>query len=543
MAKCIFYGLFITVAINAQKVVEEELRRKAQPIDFINYTGPSRQRDTVREVQEIGEVLAEPGRERRYLNRYRVVRVYDPNQKQKLSADIFIIEPQARVDHIRNVRLILASYLRKRFGYSQADAQTLANFATYYNAVYRGDVGYVSQRYIEEVMRYVKEENLGLARSYKDWPGKTRMLIPLSETGADPFTLADQKVIEELRKQEDKGIGEREKMLALKEKEVEKREQALSKEKKELEAEKKKTTEKKEELAQKKQELEKKKEEVAKIKDPEEKKKKEEEVKKEEQKLKKEEQALKAQEEKQAKKEEEIKQKEEKQEKRQEELKQEKEQLAQDKKEQEMKKDPEKYREELERRNRELQEKEAALKKKEDELRQKTLFGGKIYYLRSKGYGPEGRRSNDLFIIDPQSRKILVRSPYEGIAGQKYDVFADGVVVIGTNAKSGFEATAYRLVLLDKDNLQVKVQGDDNIFWRSFVEIRNDIIYAVVFEGNAYYLAKFDKNLKRLARSQEKLHEDTFVTFFEDVIYVNDAQKNIIVLKEADLSLVERIKP
>ncbi len=519
----------LATGVFPQRVAEKEIRSKAKEIDFENYTGPSRQRDSVAEVRAIGVTLAQNGQETRYLNRYRVIRFYDPKQRDKLSADLFIVEKSAKVDHIRNLRRILSSYLEARFKYNRSDAGTLATFITYYNAVYRGDVNYIKEAYIPAVSSAVTAENLGLAVSYKDWPGKTRMLIPLGENGADPDTLGDKKVIEELRKRDDRAVEDREKLIKIREKEVEKKTTELKKEKEKVETDKKK-------IEDKKKEIEKKKEEIKKTTEPEEKKKKEDEVKKEEEKIKKEEEKI-------QKKEEEIKKKEEKLTEKKEEIKEEKEKIAEDKKETELKKDPEKYKEELDRRNKELAEKEAELKKKEDELKQKNLFEGKLYYLRSRAYGSDGKRSNDMFIIDPKSRKILVRSPYEGIAGQKYDIFNNGVVVIGTNSKSGFETTAYRLVLLDPQKLQVLIQGDDNIFWRSFVEIRGDFIYAVIFENNAFYLGKFDKNLKRVAISAEKLHEDTFITFFEDVIYVNNPQKNIIVLKESDLSLIETINP
>jgi hypothetical protein len=56
----------------------------------------------------------------------------------------------------------------------------------------------------------------------------------------------------------------------------------------------------------------------------------------------------------------------------------------------------------------------------------------------------------------------------------------------------------------------------ENIFWRSFIEIRDNNIYAIVKEDNSYYLGKFDENLKLISKSKEKLNENTFITFFDE---------------------------
>src|SRR5690606_8342177 len=113
----------------------------------------------------------------KYGSKYRMVRALDENAPL-LSADIFIIEKNARVDHIDNVRRILSSYIQTSYQYPKEDADTLALFATLYNAVYRSDIDYIKKSYQPNVVKLVSATNAGIARNYRDWPGKTRLLIP-----------------------------------------------------------------------------------------------------------------------------------------------------------------------------------------------------------------------------------------------------------------------------------------------------------------------------------------------------------------------------
>jgi hypothetical protein len=97
--------------------------------------------------------------------------------------------------------------------------------------------------------------------------------------------------------------------------------------------------------------------------------------------------------------------------------------------------------------------------------------------------------------------------------------------------------------LLDLETLEVKEKGEDNIFWRSFIEIKDEVIYAIIKEDENYYLGKFDSSLKRLAKSEELIDNSTFITFYKNYIYINSKDKDILVLNKDDLSKVDVIKP
>ena len=84
------------------------------------------------------------------------------------------------MDHIDNLRRIIAAYLESAYGYSRQDSQTLAVFVTVYNAVYRGKLDVFKQKYKTVVTKNLTANKAGLALNYAEWPGKTQIVIPLS---------------------------------------------------------------------------------------------------------------------------------------------------------------------------------------------------------------------------------------------------------------------------------------------------------------------------------------------------------------------------
>jgi hypothetical protein len=223
-------------------------------IVFVNYEGPSARIDSIADITGIGSALGKavvaggPGPVRTGdAARYRVIRAIDPSVKEGLDADIIVLGPDAQIDHIRNLRWIIAGYLSSAWGYSGKDAYTLATFITIYDAVHRGDVKYFSSKYKAVVMKELSPENAGLALSYAEWPGKSRIVIPLS-AGAKPGSLgsvdtgavSDKAVAQSLKAQSDKGVADRQALVDVKEREAAQKQAEADKQKADLAAAEKK---------------------------------------------------------------------------------------------------------------------------------------------------------------------------------------------------------------------------------------------------------------------------------------------------------------
>ena len=256
MKKIFLFSLFFISLLgnlSAQRVDVEELKKHIKGnIHFINYTGPERIVQKREEIINIGKILAirlaRNGREGHISLKYSVYHIIGPAKEKGLDADIISIDRDARVDHIKNVRRIIGGYLAEAYGYSNLDASTLAVFITLYNAVYRGNIAYFAGRYKKEVVSYLNKENAGISLRYYEWPGKTRLVIPLSPeakkgeiSSISTSEVSTKAVVEAARKTEGKELKARKGLVSIKEREVEqKRERIAAIEKKTEELEKQK---------------------------------------------------------------------------------------------------------------------------------------------------------------------------------------------------------------------------------------------------------------------------------------------------------------
>jgi hypothetical protein len=225
----------------------------SEKIVFVSYEGPSSRIDSAADIAGIGSVLGKEASgsglvSARFGNdRYRVIRAVDPSVKEGLDADIIVLGVDAQVDHIKNLRRIIAGYLASAWGYSEKDASTLAVFVTVYNAVHRGEMKYFDAKYKSVVRKELAPENAGLALNYAEWPGKSRIVIPLS-SGAKPGSLgavdtgavSDKKVVESLKAEPGKGVADRQALVDVKEREAADKQADADKKKAELAAAEKK---------------------------------------------------------------------------------------------------------------------------------------------------------------------------------------------------------------------------------------------------------------------------------------------------------------
>lgn len=232
--------LSLAVSLGAQTVAEDVVKgQEIQGIEFRSYIGPHKVIESRAAIQGIGndlgrQMLVEGAKAADYGRKYRILRLHDP-AAELLSADLFILEPGAGVDHIRNLNWILSAYLQQAFGYSVADADLLANFITRYNAFYRGQLDYLRRSYIPRVAENVTAENAGLALSYAEWPGKTRMFIPLRDSlskglggSLNTEELSNQDIVTQMAQEPGGGIEERKKLADLKEVEIVQEQKAIA---------------------------------------------------------------------------------------------------------------------------------------------------------------------------------------------------------------------------------------------------------------------------------------------------------------------------
>ncbi|MDR1126844.1 MAG: hypothetical protein LBL06_01825 [Treponema sp.] len=256
---------------SAQDSVDNsELEDHLAPVEFVNNENRPARIDTRLQIwgigNELGLAVKNGSANTGQADRYFVIHC-EGDESGKLGGDIFGLGAGVGVDHIRNLRTILQGYLEGAYDYSAQDAALLAQYITVYNAVFRGNMDYMAARYNDAVANNLVPENVGLAPHYTQWAGKTLMVIPLGNAHAgslsavDTTPLTEPEVIDEMRKEDDKGIPERKDMVDLKEREAEEAEKkaadqslAVEKEQAAIDEEKKQLAEEKADAGDDKQE-------------------------------------------------------------------------------------------------------------------------------------------------------------------------------------------------------------------------------------------------------------------------------------------------
>jgi len=227
--------LCISTASFALEVDKPEIESVGgdEVIKFENYTGPHSVIDSLAAIKAIGSGLGSTVASQVTKSttagsangRYSVIHAVDATQKDLLDADILVIGPAATVDHIKNVRYIIASYLTAAYGYSSKDASTLATFVTVYNAVYRGKLDVYKSKYKKVVTNNLTADKCGMSTKWNEWAGKSQIVIPLSDLNGglstvDTSVISDKEVVKSMKEDSDKGVDERKNMVDIKEREA-----------------------------------------------------------------------------------------------------------------------------------------------------------------------------------------------------------------------------------------------------------------------------------------------------------------------------------
>ena len=508
----VLLSLIFSSAIFANEVNEKELQNAGnETIEFINYTGPHKVIETIEAIKGIGSNLGTKITKESFSdvgnkNKYYVIHAVDPTEKGKLDADILYLGKNAGVDHIKNLRRIISAYLSSAYGYSEKDADTLAVFITVYNAVYRGNLDIYKSKYKDVVTKNLSAENCGLSVTYKDWPGKSEIVIPLNDVNGglstvDTSVISDSKVVDSMQEDDDKNVQSRKDMVDIKEREAENAtEKAQESQKKAVEEQKKLEEEK-----QKTQEVKKEAEEAQK---------KAEENPDDEQ------AQQEAEEKQQAVKEQEQIQEE--QQAKTDEAKQEaaEQQAIADKKQTEAQTE----RKEIAKDQQEIQQKEA------ENARVPSEFGIIL--------SDEEKLLSRLVKFNTQNGEIIKSSPVSVIRNRT--IYETGENYIAIAGETEGNATV-KLVLIDNVNMEIVKESQETIAQDSVLVKDGEDYYCVINNEEKYYLGKFNSDLELKLKSEVEIKSSSPVTITESGIVVTDISGTLRLLDKKDLSSITKV--
>ena len=523
----LFSMLFLAFfGLNALEVNQPELESVGKDtIEFINYTGPHTVINTKDEISGIGSALGEkvaPNVANNYTtgdnNKYYVIHAVDSSVTTGLDADILILGKNANVDHIKNLRSIISSYLVSAYGYSKEDADTLAVFITVYNAVYRNDLDTYKSKYKEVVTKNLTKESCGISVNYKDWPGNTQLVIPLLNpvdgglSTIDTTIISDSTVIESMQEEDERGVDERKNLVDIKEREAD----VAQEEAKEAQKE---ATVAKQEVTQAKEELKKVEEEKQIV---------EKELEEAKEELEKNPTDSRVQE---AVKEAEKKVEE-----------------AEEKVEEAVAKVEEKV-EEAEKKAEEAKEAQSFADKKLTEAQterseiatdqQKNIADAKAEEKMITTYGLQLVDSSNLLsklvFLDVETGKIVKSSPVQVIRNRSIVSTGNGFAAIAGDTG---ENQAIRLVILDSENLEIVSQTEEDVAPNAVLVSADNYLYTVVKSTSGYVVAKYSNDLRLQAKSTLKVMETTPITVTDKGIVVTDSYGAVKLLSKSDLSTI-----
>ena len=477
-------------------IAEEELKGdRIREVEFINYQGPYIVVKSLDDIIGIGRTMGQAEGVRRESGEdFTIIHAVGAEGEEGLNADILVLGPEGYVDHIINLRRIIAAYLEEAYGYSGEDAMTLATFITYYNAVFRQDTEYISSRYTPTVMNYLEPEKIGIALSYDQWPGNTMLLIPLTaraEEGGlgsiESDEISGDEVIEDLRDEEDKGLDERKDLVDLKEKEIAEEEKQIEEERKAIEEEEERLADERqsgggdtdtgsdsgtatEDDDKAQQELDRRKEE-----------------------LEERETAL---------------------EERKERVEEERDTIAEDQ-------------QEVIDRDKEGGKSGTADKAAAADQRKKT---DTVQFMRVRN--ENGILYGSLSLIDFETGTFLVESPVDTIRSRNFIELSAGYLVLAGRKQSDNTAS---LMILDTESLEPVHQSEDRIYDNSYLHINGNRLFAVVSDQGSWKIGLFTGELVLNKVSGQSIDEDTVILEKNGLLYVQNTRGEVMAIDSETL--------
>lgn len=573
----VFLLALSTILLAQDKLKEEEIKDSPK-VQFKNKSTKRAQAETKFLHETIGKklgkfILAQPNNEHE-VDGVRVRRVVT-NEENKLGGDILYLGESTEFGHIHSIQRILSGYIQTVFEYPENQAEILAVYTLYYNAINRGNLDYILSKYTSKVKSFITKNGLGISTNYRDWAGKTEILIPLERNILKKFTkdvkldeleesvnkkdistktfeedkkkfedfkkekLSDEKKIIESKKENlvklDEVLDDKYKKIEEKLKDL-KKDSNSSDEVKDLSKEKEILEKRKEAIKKEKEELIAREERISELEKTTQERDKSKDVKVEttEKDLssnvssntdsKKEEPSSKTSEESSdiafipvKKEEKEVPKKE----------------------DTTQTKNTEKLEAELKEVKKELEAKKEEEKKKIEFS--SNVLDGKIFFIKPVTY-IEGQCNNELHALDPNKDDFVFKSEYNQICGRIFKEFGGHILVVGFKEHKD----QIRLVLLSRSDLKPIAFSDTDVYQKTILDVQQNFLYAVEVENGKHYLAKYDKTLKRILRTDQEIFPDANITFFGKKVYISGKNEGgkveFKIFNKEDLKFLKKVQ-
>ena len=111
--------------------------------------------------------------------KYKAARVFPG---KKAGADVIYLGRLSKLGTFKNLNRVVSGYIEKAYGVSMEQADQIAMKVCYWNTNHYNDKSYFKENFEVRVLEVFENrtKTIGLARSYKNWPGNARIVIPFT---------------------------------------------------------------------------------------------------------------------------------------------------------------------------------------------------------------------------------------------------------------------------------------------------------------------------------------------------------------------------
>ena len=197
-------------AQNASATVDMDFLSKAKRETYIEDNSAVSRKDynTGKQIRDMGRRLGAEVRYQSEVNKalypfssgypdykYKASRVYPG---KKAGADVIYLGRLSRLGTFKNLNRVVSGYIEKAYGVSMEQADQIAMKVCYWNTNHYEDKAYFRSNFEPRVLEVFENrtKTIGLAPSYKNWPGNARIVIPFTivkEIVPDAIELATPK--------------------------------------------------------------------------------------------------------------------------------------------------------------------------------------------------------------------------------------------------------------------------------------------------------------------------------------------------------------
>jgi len=135
--------------------------------------------------------------------------------------------------------------------------------------------------------------------------------------------------------------------------------------------------------------------------------------------------------------------------------------------------------------------------------------------------------------IDPDSGQEVRRSVLNTINARSITLIDGRIIAIAGETRGD---GAIRLIEINPDTLEMLAQGDDDISPQSLIWTNGNDLFAITSSGGNFYLARFNADLVRQARSSMTVHPFASATITDNFVITQREDGTAVLLNSGDLT-------